>query len=77
MKLSYYQNLMKEALIAYDEGGGMKCDAHGRKSIPTFRNAPILQVVYQKLEDETYAHYVDWVNEMERMLDDEFLMRME
>ncbi len=54
--------LMKEALIAYDEGRWDEMRRpQGESSFPTFRNAPeeILQVVYQKLEDETYAHYVD------------------
>jgi hypothetical protein len=33
----------------------------GESPNPTFRNAPdeILEVVNQKLEDETYAHYVN------------------
>ena len=54
--------LMKEALIAYDEGRWDEMrHPQGESPFPTFRNAPeeILQVVYQKLEDETYAHYVD------------------
>lgn len=54
--------LMKEALIAYDEGSWDEMRRpQGESPFPTFRNAPeeILQVVYQKLEDETYAHYVD------------------
>ena len=54
--------LMKEALIAYDEGRWDEMrHLQGESPFPTFRNAPeeILQVVYQKLEDETYAHYVD------------------
>ena len=54
--------LMKEALIAYDEGRWDEMRRPQEESpFPTFRNAPeeILQVVYQKLEDETYAHYVD------------------
>ena len=54
--------LMKEALIAYDEGRWDEMRRpQGESPFPTFRNAPeeILQVVYQKLEDETYAHYVD------------------
>ncbi len=54
--------LMKEALIAYDEGRWDEMRRpQGESPFPTFRNAPeeILQVVYQKLKDETYAHYVD------------------
>jgi methionyl-tRNA formyltransferase len=54
--------LMKEALMAYEEG---KWDQmrrpQGESPHPTFRNAPdeILEVVNQKLDDETYAHYVN------------------
>ena len=54
--------LMKEALMAYDEG---KWDEmrrpQGESEHPTFRNAPeeVLEVVEQKLRDQTYAHYVD------------------
>ena len=54
--------LMKEALMAYDAG---KWDEmrrpQGESEHPTFRNAPeeVLQVVYKKLEEQTYAHYVD------------------
>lgn len=54
--------LMKEALIAYDEGRWDEMRRpQGESPFPTFRNAPeeVLQVVYQKLKDETYAHYVD------------------
>ena len=54
--------LMKEALIAYDEGRWSEIRrAQGESQHPTFRNAPeeILQVVYQKLADQTYAHYTD------------------
>ncbi len=54
--------LMKEAMIAYVEGrwGEMR-RPQGQGSHPTFRNAPeeILEVVYQKLGEQTYAHYVD------------------
>jgi len=54
--------LMKEAMIAYVEGrwGEMR-RPQGEGSHPTFRNAPeeILEVVYQKLSEQTYAHYVD------------------
>ena len=54
--------LMKEALMAYDVG---KWDEmrrpQGESEHPTFRNAPeeVLEVVAQKLRDQTYAHYVD------------------
>ena len=54
--------LMKEALMAYDEG---KWDEmrrpQGESEHPTFRNAPVevLEVVEQKLREQTYAHYVD------------------
>ena len=54
--------LMKEALIAYNEGRWDEMRRpQGESPFPTFRNAPeeVLQVVYQKLKDETYAHYVD------------------
>ncbi len=54
--------LMKEALMGYDEGrwGEMRW-RQGESEHPTFRNAPeeVLEVVYQKLRDQTYAHYVD------------------
>ena len=54
--------LMKEALIAWTQGkwGEMRYE-QGESEWPTFRNAPedVLQVVHQKLEDQTYAHYVD------------------
>ena len=53
---------MKEALIAYDEGRWSEIRrAQGESQHPTFRNAPeeILQIVYQKLADQTYAHYAD------------------
>ena len=48
--------------MAYEEG---KWDQmrrpQGESPHPTFRNAPdeILEVVNQKLDDETYAHYVN------------------
>lgn len=54
--------LMKEALIAYDEGRWSEMrHPQGESDHPTFRNAPeeILQVVYQKLAEQTYAHYAD------------------
>jgi hypothetical protein len=33
----------------------------GESDYPTFRNATeeVLQVVYEKLSEQTYAHYVD------------------
>jgi len=54
--------LMKEALLAYIEGRWSEMRRpQGKSEFPTFRNAPeeILEVVHQKLEDQTYAHYVD------------------
>ena len=54
--------LMKEALMSYEQGRWDEMKRpQGDSSHPTFRNAPeeVLQVVYQKLEEETYAHYVD------------------
>jgi len=54
--------LMKEALIAYDEGRWSELrHPQGESEHPTFRNAPeeVLQVVTQKLAEQTYAHYVD------------------
>tara|TARA_B100001109_G_scaffold254940_1_gene256106 strand:+ start:1911 stop:2705 length:795 start_codon:yes stop_codon:yes gene_type:complete len=54
--------LMKEALMAYDEGRWSELKRpQGESENPTFRNAPeeILQVVRQKLRDQTYAHYID------------------
>jgi len=54
--------LMKEALVAYDEGrwGEMRYP-QGKSAHPTFRNAPeeILQAVREKLAAQRYAHYVD------------------
>lgn len=54
--------LMKEALMAYDEGrwSDMR-QPQGESEYPTFRNAPedILEAVREKLERQTYAHYVD------------------
>ena len=53
---------MKEALLAYVEGGRDEMRMpQGKSEFPTFRNAPeeILKVVCKKLEDQTYAHYVD------------------
>jgi methionyl-tRNA formyltransferase len=54
--------LMKEALIAWTEERWSDLRfKQGESQWPTFRNAPddVLEVVQQKLEDETYAHYVD------------------
>ncbi len=54
--------LMKEALIAYENGDWGKIRRpQGKSEHPTFRNASeeILQVVRQKLRDQTYAHYSD------------------
>ena len=54
--------LMKEALIAWtQEKWGEMRYKQGESEWPTFRNAPedVLQVVHQKLKDQTYAHYVD------------------
>jgi methionyl-tRNA formyltransferase len=54
--------LMKEALIAYEEGRWDEMrHPQGESEHPTFRNAPdeVLEKVYQKLSEETYAHYVD------------------
>ena len=54
--------LMKEALMAYDAGRWYEMRRpQGESEHPTFRNAPeeVLEVVAQKLRDQTYAHYVD------------------
>ena len=54
--------LMKEALMAYERGTWDQMRRpQGDSDNPTFRNAPeeVLQVVYQKLSEQTYAHYVD------------------
>ncbi|HJN55129.1 MAG TPA: formyltransferase family protein [Candidatus Poseidoniales archaeon] len=54
--------LMKEALMAYVDGqwDDMR-RPQGESPHPTFRNAPdeVLQVVAQKLKNESYLHYVD------------------
>ena len=54
--------LMKEARMAYEakEWDDMRIP-QGESEHPTFRNAPeeVLEVVDQKLRDQTYAHYVD------------------
>ena len=54
--------LMKEALIAYDEGRWDELrHPQGESKWPTFRNAPqeILDEVHKKLINETYEHYVN------------------
>lgn len=54
--------LMKEALMAYERGEWPEIRApQGQGEHPTFRNAPeeVLEVVRQKLRDQTYAHYSD------------------
>tara|TARA_B100001113_G_C21027364_1_gene586373 strand:- start:318 stop:1040 length:723 start_codon:yes stop_codon:yes gene_type:complete len=54
--------LMKEALIAYDEGRWDELrHPQGESKWPTFRNAPqeILDKVYEKLANHTYQHYVN------------------
>jgi methionyl-tRNA formyltransferase len=54
--------LMKEALMAYEEGRWDEMRRpQGESPNPTFRNATdeILEVVHQKLDEETYAHYID------------------
>jgi methionyl-tRNA formyltransferase len=54
--------LMTEAVRAYHEG---RIDElrlpQGESPHPTFKNMPdeLLETVYQKLRDQTYAHYVD------------------
>ena len=54
--------LMKEALMAWEsnEWASMRMK-QGESNWPTFRNAPpeILEVVDQKLKEQTYAHYID------------------
>jgi|TARA_B100000959_G_scaffold177410_1_gene185602 methionyl-tRNA formyltransferase len=54
--------LMKEALIAYEEGRWDEMRRpQGESEHPTFRNASeeVLEIVHQKLRGQTYAHYVD------------------
>ena len=54
--------LMKEALMAYEGGRWDEMRRpQGESGHPTFRNAPeeVLEVVRQKLMDQTYAHYSD------------------
>ncbi len=53
---------MKEVLMAYERGQWNEMRRpQGESEHPTFRNAPdeVLEVVYKKLEEQTYAHYVD------------------
>jgi hypothetical protein len=53
---------MKEALMAYEDGRWHEMRRpQGECEHPTFRNASeeVLEVVHQKLRDQTYAHYVD------------------
>ena len=54
--------LMKEVLIAYEAGRWDEIRRpQGESPHPTFRNASddILDIVHQKLREQTYAHYVD------------------
>ena len=54
--------LMKEALMAYDEGRWDELRRpQGESKWPTFRNAPqeVLDEVNEKLSNETYRHYID------------------
>ena len=54
--------LMKEALMGYEEGRWDEMrHQQGESEHPTFRNAPedVLQVVYEKLAEQKYAHYVE------------------
>lgn len=54
--------LMKEALMSYEADTIETLRTpQGQSEHPTFKNAPqeVLDVVYQKLKDCTYAHYVD------------------
>jgi methionyl-tRNA formyltransferase len=54
--------LMKEALMAYEMGQWNEMRRpQGESEHPTFRNAPneVLDIVYKKLEEQTYSHYVD------------------
>ena len=54
--------LMKEALMTYVAGKWPQMrHPQGESEFPTFRNAPdeVLEVVYEKLSMQTYAHYVD------------------
>ena len=54
--------LMKEALMGYEEGRWDEMrHPQGESEHPTFRNASedVLQVVYEKLAEQKYAHYVE------------------
>ena len=54
--------LMKEALVAYEQGRWEEIrKSQGESDFPTFKNAPeeILEVVREKLREQTYAHYAD------------------
>ena len=54
--------LMKEALMAYEAGHWDEMrHPQGESEHSAFRNAPedVLQIVYRKLAEEKYAHYVD------------------
>lgn len=54
--------LMREALVAFDEGRWPELRRpQGSSPWPTFKNAPddVLAVVRRKLAEQTYAHYVD------------------
>jgi methionyl-tRNA formyltransferase len=54
--------LMKEALMTYAAGKWSEMRRpQGESEYPTFRNAPdeVLEVVAEKLSNQTYAHYVD------------------
>tara|TARA_B100000575_G_scaffold84277_1_gene66487 strand:- start:28640 stop:29362 length:723 start_codon:yes stop_codon:yes gene_type:complete len=54
--------LMKEALVAYVNGDWPEMrHPQGPSEFPTFKNAPqeVLDVVVQKLREETYAHYIN------------------
>ncbi len=54
--------LMKEALMKYEANEWSEIRRpQGAADHPTFRNAPeeVLQVVYQKLANQTYAHYAN------------------
>ena len=54
--------LMKEALMAYEAGHWDEMrHTQGESEHSAFRNAPedVLQIVYRKLAEEKYAHYVE------------------
>ena len=53
---------MKEALMAYEAGHWDQMrHPQAESEHSAFRNAPedVLQIVYRKLAEEKYAHYVD------------------